>query len=123
MAWKDEKSHFGTHAQMKKSVQEKNIAKDMNIKDEDEHLYFFPVSSPLESSDLNPVQLYDYNEDNYLDGHELRAAFYSEQEQADKKKPLLSDVEKLVDDVLKSDDADNDGKISWDEFLASFKDD
>jgi hypothetical protein len=57
-----------------------------------------------------------------LDGHELRAAFYSEHEKNEMKKPLLSDIEKLVDDVFKTDDIDNDGKISWDEFMTSFKD-
>jgi hypothetical protein len=50
MAWNDEKSHYGSHAQMKKSIQEKEAAKDIKVADNDEHLYFFPVSSlPLSS--------------------------------------------------------------------------
>ncbi len=37
-----------------------------------------------------------------------------------KKKPTLEELEKDVDEVLQVDDKDNDGKISWDEYMASF---
>ncbi len=60
-------------------------------------------------------KLHDYNEDNHLDGHELRAAFASESDNYN-----IRDIEARVDKVLEDDDMDNDGKISWDEFLGSF---
>ncbi|KAI8833372.1 hypothetical protein BC829DRAFT_407862 [Chytridium lagenaria] len=78
--------------------------------------------------------MYDYNHDAHLDGHELRVAFTEFEEKVDearngpdstgkyaKDRVTLEEVEGLVDHVLDEDDLDNDGMISWEEYLMSQK--
>ncbi|KAJ3091393.1 hypothetical protein HK102_000716 [Quaeritorhiza haematococci] len=77
------------------------------------------ASAPADSSDdvFWFFSLYDYNKDEHLDGHELRNAF-TEYDKEDKDMQLI-DVEEMIEHVLREDDRDNDGKISWEEYLAS----
>ncbi|KAJ3413684.1 hypothetical protein HDV05_007672 [Chytridiales sp. JEL 0842] len=78
--------------------------------------------------------LHDYNHDAHLDGHELRVAFTEFENKLDetrggpdasgklaKDRLKLPDVEKLIDHALEEDDYDNDGMISWAEYLQSQK--
>ncbi|KAI8891937.1 hypothetical protein BC833DRAFT_613009 [Globomyces pollinis-pini] len=77
---------------------------------EDDIFYFF--------------SLHDYNKDHHLDGHELRLAYlgYELYEQESVEHSLtLEDLSAMVDHALLEDDKDNDGKISWDEYLESQK--
>jgi hypothetical protein len=59
--------------------------------------------------------LHDYDHDGFLDGHELRVAWMN----SDPKKYTLEVAEDTVDKILDRDDLDNDGKISWEEYLTS----
>lgn len=61
--------------------------------------------------------LHDNNHDGHLDGHELRAAWMS----SNPTKYTLPVADELVDKILLNDDLDNDGKISWEEYLTSQK--
>ncbi|KAJ3137346.1 hypothetical protein HDU90_002133 [Geranomyces variabilis] len=64
--------------------------------------------------------LHDFNKDHHLDGHELWNAFSSAGEMPPKDQRLtVADLEEYVDHALKDDDIDNDGLISWEEYLAS----
>lgn len=68
--------------------------------------------------------LHDYDKDGKLDGHELGLAFQGYEfyngttfeESLDTK-----DLEFMIDHALHEDDSDNDGKISWEEYLESQK--
>ncbi|RUP51646.1 hypothetical protein BC936DRAFT_146780 [Jimgerdemannia flammicorona] len=62
--------------------------------------------------------LHDYNKDGYLDGHELRSAF-TDFEGKDTPTMSLEEVVDMVDHVLEEDDKDGDGRISWEEYMAS----
>ncbi len=75
-----------------------------DVSDEDDLLYFFTV--------------HDYDQDGLLDGHELRVAFGDHN---DERRMSLDEVERVIDGTLSEDDVDNDGKISWEEYLASIK--
>ncbi|KAI9349268.1 hypothetical protein DFJ73DRAFT_760640 [Zopfochytrium polystomum] len=77
--------------------------------------------------------LHDYNNDEHLDGHELRVVFSDMEALTDqgrsgrpdmngklaKDRLTLEKVEELIDSVLEEDDLDNDGAISWAEYVAS----
>ncbi|KAJ3156872.1 hypothetical protein HDU86_003407 [Geranomyces michiganensis] len=64
--------------------------------------------------------LHDFNKDHHLDGHELWNAFSSAGELPPKDQRLtVADLEEYVDHALKDDDIDNDGLVSWEEYLAS----
>lgn len=64
--------------------------------------------------------LYDRNRDSHLDGHELRTAFTQAGQMPPPESRLtLKDVEEMVDHALEEDDRNGDGKISWEEYLAS----
>ncbi|KAI8867325.1 hypothetical protein GQ42DRAFT_109119, partial [Ramicandelaber brevisporus] len=60
--------------------------------------------------------VHDYNDDNHLDGHELLHALMSEPESH---KMSLGELEHWVDSILKDDDNNGDGLISWEEYMAS----
>lgn len=60
--------------------------------------------------------LHDYNNDGHLDTHELRYAFT---EHDTSHSISLKDVEEMINYVILDDDRDNDGTISWDEYLES----
>ncbi|KNE54527.1 hypothetical protein AMAG_17681 [Allomyces macrogynus ATCC 38327] len=82
--------------QLKKNSQLGHIDKN------DEEFYFF--------------SLHDLNADEHLDGNELRAAFA---EYTFDQAKTMNEIEAMVDHILAEDDADNDGRISWEEYLAS----
>eukprot|EP00842_Homolaphlyctis_polyrhiza_P005437 jgi/Hompol1/5895/HPOL_000331-RA len=67
--------------------------------------------------------VHDYNSDGFLDGHELRLAFQGYElhwygEEAANKLDF-QDIEKMIDHALDEDDTNNDGRISWAEYLES----
>ncbi|KAI8977883.1 hypothetical protein BDB01DRAFT_726913 [Pilobolus umbonatus] len=57
--------------------------------------------------------IHDLNEDGYLDGHELMAAFNEDNS------TQLDEIVSMVDHVLLEDDRNGDGLISWSEYLES----
>lgn len=59
--------------------------------------------------------LHDHNHDGHLDGHELRQAWMA----SDPTIYTLAKAEDVVDKILEQDDLDNDGRISWEEYLSS----
>jgi hypothetical protein len=70
--------------------------------------------------------LHDYNRDHFLDGHELGLAYlgyeFFEEAKGDDKGLFsieLPELEKMIEHTLKEDDKDNDGRISWQEYLES----
>ncbi|KAJ3327676.1 hypothetical protein HDU76_011343 [Blyttiomyces sp. JEL0837] len=79
--------------------------------------------------------LHDYNHDGHLDGHELRVAFTEFETQIDdarggrpdgegkyaKDRLPMKELEELIDHALEEDDLDNDGMVSWAEYLQSQK--
>ncbi|KAJ3096374.1 hypothetical protein HDU97_005943 [Phlyctochytrium planicorne] len=78
--------------------------------------------------------MYDHNHDAHLDGHELRHAFTEIEIKVDearngpdengkwaKDRLTIKEVESLIDHILEEDDGDNDGMISWEEYLQSQK--
>ncbi|KAJ3181294.1 hypothetical protein HK101_009925 [Irineochytrium annulatum] len=87
--------------------------KDAPMEESDDMFYFF--------------SLHDYNHDAHLDGHELRNAFTEYEVKMDesrngapdengryaKDRLKLRDVESMIENVLREDDTDNDGMISW----------
>lgn len=78
---------------------------------------FLSPSPPLHSPNLfKSTEKKDYNHDEHLDAHELKFAFT---EHDATHSVSLKDVEEMVDHVLAEDDLDNDGTISWEEYLAS----
>ncbi|KAH6568659.1 hypothetical protein BASA50_008015 [Batrachochytrium salamandrivorans] len=82
---------------------------------------------PTESSTHNQDVIYffsihDYNYDGKLDGHELRLAFQGFERDTGKEsvpKIDMADLETMIDHALIEDDTDNDGMISWEEYLES----
>ncbi|KAJ3213986.1 hypothetical protein HDU67_002245 [Dinochytrium kinnereticum] len=93
------------------------------------------TAPPPEGDDMFVFfSLYDYNHDAHLDGSELRIAFAEFEEKVDearngpdsegkyaKDRVTLKEIESLIDHVLEEDDLDNDGMISWEEYLQSQK--
>ncbi|KAF9582354.1 hypothetical protein BGW38_000307 [Lunasporangiospora selenospora] len=65
--------------------------------------------------------LHDSNKDGYLDGIELRAAFSDYNQGVTQSQVLLKSMIDMIDHVIEEDDIDNDGKISWEEYLISQK--
>ncbi|KAI8815370.1 hypothetical protein BJ742DRAFT_864592 [Cladochytrium replicatum] len=63
----------------------------------------------------------DLDRDHHLDGHELRNAFIAGFDEKVRTTLQIVDIEEMVDHALKEDDHDNDGKISWIEYLVSQK--
>ena len=68
--------------------------------------------------------LHDYNKDHHLDGHELGMAFlgyeFHQQEQISMSDGIRQeDLEYMIDHALLEDDKNNDGKLSWEEYLES----
>jgi hypothetical protein len=67
---------------------------------------------------------HDYNEDGHLDGHELALSIIGyEFNKGEETLTELSlpEMEVLINHTLEEDDKDNDGKISWAEYLESQK--
>ncbi|CAG8766156.1 29656_t:CDS:2 [Gigaspora margarita] len=106
--YQGEHRNYGDHAKIKEHV--KNHLKDIEhppdeISDEDELYYLFSI--------------HDINHDGYLDGHELRGAFAEEFDESDRNGLKLEEIIEMIDHALLEDDMDNDGKISWEEYLLS----
>ncbi|KND05077.1 uncharacterized protein SPPG_00752 [Spizellomyces punctatus DAOM BR117] len=110
--YKSEHSNYGDFHKYAQSAREHLVTQDLSQEPlpkstEEEDLYYF-------------FSLHDYNEDSHLDGNELMAAFT----QAGEMPPVGSrlsrkDLEEMIDHALEEDDTDGDGKISWEEYLAS----
>ncbi|KAI9219128.1 hypothetical protein BC828DRAFT_349715 [Blastocladiella britannica] len=59
---------------------------------------------------------YDLDADGHLDGTELRHAFLDyEYDEA----TTIAELDETIDEILREDDLDNDGRIGWDEYLQS----
>ncbi|KAI9206286.1 uncharacterized protein BJ171DRAFT_497178 [Polychytrium aggregatum] len=63
--------------------------------------------------------LHDQNHDGHLDGHEIRNALTTFREVAEGDKRSLNQIERDVDELLSKTDLNNDGLVSWEEYLAS----
>ncbi|KAL7751950.1 hypothetical protein RI367_002474 [Sorochytrium milnesiophthora] len=86
----------------KKEINEQLDKNNIEHAEKDEDYYWFT--------------LHDYNKDQHLDGHELRAAF---SDYSMENKLSLKEAEKNVDHIFEEDDLDNNGKISWPEYAES----
>ncbi|KAF9110269.1 hypothetical protein BGX27_006587 [Mortierella sp. AM989] len=64
--------------------------------------------------------LHDTNKDGYLDGIELRGAF-SDYSKGSSSPLTLKQMTDMIDHVIAEDDTDNDGRVSWEEYLISQK--
>ncbi|CAG8617237.1 9982_t:CDS:2 [Dentiscutata erythropus] len=110
--YQGEHRNYGDQAKIKEHV--KNHLKEVEhppdeISDDDELYYLFSI--------------HDTNQDGYLDGHELRGAFTDEFDNESDKDALLKidEIVEMIDHALLEDDMDNDGRISWEEYLLSQK--
>ncbi|GJJ77639.1 hypothetical protein EMPS_09998 [Entomortierella parvispora] len=102
-----EHSNYGDMGKAKVFAKEHMGDKGKNLSEKEELLMLF--------------SLHDGNKDGYLDGIELRAAFSDyNQGSADSALPLTTMLD-MIDHVIAEDDTDNDGKISWEEYLISQK--
>jgi len=68
-------------------------------------------------------KLHDSNNDNLLDGWELMFALNHDHNDADAEKKIMSDqqISDLLDPIFREDDKNQDGFISYAEFMASIK--
>jgi len=106
----EDHNNYGDHAKIRQHV--KSHLKDIpgqnfeELTDDDELYYLFSI--------------HDVNHDGYLDGHELREAFIGDDIFENLEQPLkLDEIIGMIDHVLLEDDMNNDGKISWEEYLLS----
>ncbi|KAI9208268.1 uncharacterized protein BJ171DRAFT_490844 [Polychytrium aggregatum] len=82
-------------------------------------------SSSSSSETLNDNDIYyyfalhDQNHDGFLDGHEIRNALttFGPAQGSDRKS--IDQIEREVDEALAQADTNNDGLVSWDEYLGS----
>ncbi|KAG0221058.1 hypothetical protein B0O80DRAFT_496132 [Mortierella sp. GBAus27b] len=99
------------HSNYGDKVKAKEFAKehmgDKNLSEKEELMMLF--------------SLHDRNKDGYLDGIELRAAFSDYNQGDEESKLTLKQMLDMIDHVIAEDDTDNDGKISWEEYLISQK--
>lgn len=100
-----ETGHYGSKKYMRKAISTAfdHLKINRTVDEDEDLLYYF--------------MLHDFDKDGFLDGHEMRVAFGD----YDASIKNLGDVEKVVDETLEEDDVDGDGKISWEEYLASIK--
>uniref|UniRef100_A0A1D1XDQ8 Multiple coagulation factor deficiency protein 2 n=1 Tax=Anthurium amnicola TaxID=1678845 RepID=A0A1D1XDQ8_9ARAE len=107
--YQGEHNNYGDHEKIRQHV--KNHLKDIpgqnfeELTDKDELYYLF--------------SLHDANHDGHLDGHELREAFVDDIFENVEQNMKLDEIIELIDHVLLEDDMNNDGKISWEEYLLS----
>ncbi|KAF9985997.1 hypothetical protein BGZ65_009132 [Modicella reniformis] len=100
-------SNYGDMGKAKEFAKEHMGEKGKNLTEREELMMLF--------------SLHDSNKDGYLDGIELRAAFSDyNQGEPDTMVPLEKMLD-MIDHVIEEDDIDNDGKISWEEYLISQK--
>jgi hypothetical protein len=102
-----EKSNYpDVHA---KSETMKKLLENFKSDSKDDHFLFFTM--------------HDYNKDQHLDGHELALAYsgyeFFKGEENVELFENYKDLEHQIDHTLKEDDINNDGKISWEEYLSS----
>ena len=110
-AFNKDKSNYGdvhiARAYLQAKFQENNEQIELNEKKD--HFFFFSI--------------HDYNRDHSLDGHELRLALtgYEFEHTKDQETSFVPEheVESVIDHILLEDDKNNDGKISWEEYLES----
>lgn len=107
-------SHFKSRKEKKPVADKPEVEKPKVDKPKDDNIddiyYFFST--------------HDYNEDGHLDGHELALSIigYEFNKGEETLTELsLSEMEVLINHTLAEDDKDNDGKISWAEYLESQK--
>ncbi|KAI3379095.1 hypothetical protein SNEBB_007987 [Seison nebaliae] len=93
---------------IKEHLKEEHYAKPDEMSQDDQNFYYF--------------KLHDYDHNNKLDGIELSAAFsHVDNHEGQEEKMTEEKVMGLVDHVLKEEDANGDGYITYDEFLAAIK--
>ncbi|KAL3901987.1 MAG: hypothetical protein SGCHY_000168 [Lobulomycetales sp.] len=102
----DSGSNYGDNHKVHEEVNEAMHHIDPDHKehydaDDDDKYYYF--------------SLHDLNHDSHLDGHEMREALYLPQDGS----ISLAEAEKMIDHIMEEDDHDNDGMISWEEYLES----
>ncbi|KAI9141593.1 hypothetical protein BKA69DRAFT_1038339 [Paraphysoderma sedebokerense] len=107
----------------KKHLEEELNKTHTDYSQDDEQYYFFLLHDYDEDEKLDvvKVQLMDalFLVYHHTVGCEMRAAFTDYEYDADTVK--LKEITDMIDHVLDEDDLDNDGKISWEEYLASQK--
>jgi len=87
---------------MLETLQEEHV----DVKNEDEEYYFFI--------------LHDYNSNDMLDGNELLKA-YTDFGKIDNENVAKSEIIDYIDYIFEHNDLNNDGQISWDEYLRAQK--
>ena len=106
-----DKSNYGDVHVAREYLKNKFVSENEQIElnDKKDHFYFFSI--------------HDYNRDHSLDGHELRLALsgYEFEHTKGHESSFVpeAELEEVIDHVLSEDDKDNDGKISWEEYLES----
>ncbi|KAG0297044.1 hypothetical protein BGZ98_000726 [Dissophora globulifera] len=103
----EDHSNYGDMGKAKEFVKEHMGDKGKSLTEKEELLMLF--------------SLHDSNKDGHLDGIELRAAFSDYKQGAPESAVSLETMMSMIDHVLDEDDTDNDGKISWEEYLISQK--
>ncbi|KAF8941546.1 hypothetical protein EDD21DRAFT_410952 [Dissophora ornata] len=102
-----EHSNYGDMGKAKEFAKEHMGDKGKNLTEKEELMMLF--------------SLHDSNKDGKLDGIELRAAFSDFNQGAPDSTLSLQQMLDMIDHVIAEDDTDNDGKISWEEYLISQK--
>ncbi|KAG9296396.1 hypothetical protein G9A89_014988 [Geosiphon pyriformis] len=107
--YKGEHSNYGDHSRFKEHVKQhlKDLPHPPDMTEDDELYYLFSV--------------HDINQDGHLDGHELRGAFTDFTASDQEAVLTLTEINEMTDHVFLEDDMDNDGRISWQEYLLSQK--
>ncbi|KAG0368363.1 hypothetical protein BC939DRAFT_444475 [Gamsiella multidivaricata] len=100
-------SNYGDMGKAKEFAKEHMGEKGKNLTEKEELMMLF--------------SLHDSNKDGFLDGIELRAAFSDYHQGAPESTLSLQQMLDMIDHVIAEDDTDNDGKISWEEYLISQK--
>ncbi|KAF9913834.1 hypothetical protein BX616_009484 [Lobosporangium transversale] len=103
-------SNYGDMGKAKEFAKEHMGERGKNLTEREELMMLFSI--------------HDTNKDGYLDGIELRAAFSQASDPAKEDSNPQLELEKMIemiDHVIAEDDINNDGKISWEEYLISQK--
>uniref|UniRef100_A0A0K0EML3 EF-hand domain-containing protein n=1 Tax=Strongyloides stercoralis TaxID=6248 RepID=A0A0K0EML3_STRER len=104
---KDDSIHDKEH--LKEHLQDKIDINNAEWTEDQERYYYF--------------RLHDTNKDNIIDGMEIMKAYTHHDHRLDGTKPVLEDyqIENLVDAVLHEMDTNNDGFITYAEYVAKTK--
>ncbi|KAJ1974453.1 hypothetical protein H4R35_003605 [Dimargaris xerosporica] len=105
--FKRDESHFGEDDSHMVAYVKKVLGKDApaDLDHFTAHAYYF--------------SWHDTNDDGQLDGFELRNTWFEHLKNTESAAPSLFKVTEIVDDVLVQDDLDNNGMVSFEEYLAS----